>query len=191
MRNIILTLILLVFIVSCKKNIEKKDRLDNNVNNVVQSEKKVSFDIPLYKDIFNKKLIGLSIKDSSQTKMYERYWLDFYSTCMWNSLSIYIDTSKQKIYFSRYSEDFNLKETDIIYSFEISEVRKEETSINFTLLDDKKTYSISFFKLNKEELYRFKIDSLLKETDMGRHEYYIDKSKEGRFSKEDCGDFEG
>lgn len=194
-------IILFVFILGCKKGYKNNTNQSEQEKKEIKNEKKdikgtiesstLFFDTLSHKDLFDRKLIGLSIKDSTQNQTNRRYWLDFYTSCMGNSLTIFIDTKKQNIYFTKYSDSKNLKKEDIVYTYGISKIKSNIKGVNLMLNRNGKPYRIAFIKLDDKGLYSFEIDDSLKDTEMGRHKIFIDKAKESSFSEEGCGDFDG
>ncbi len=197
-------LIFLLVLVACKQKAIDNNKTATNNNEARKSKTianttsennfvEINFDKPILKEILDKKLIGLSIKDSTQVTTYERYWLDFYTTCMMSAISIFIDTKNKKIHFIEYSEipSFVVEKEKIVTSFDILKVGTTSSDANFTVARSQKKYGMSFLKLNEDGLYEIKMDSELLNSDIGRYKFYINQSKASKFSKEECGGFDG
>lgn len=129
--------------VNVKKNIpiEKKTKeVLNNLNNEAKiTPKKNEKD----QTLINKKLVGLSIKNKKETNVYKKYWIDFYSTCMWQAPSFYIDDENKKLYIFNYSEKkfktINNEDIWVMFNIEKIDFENENLSIKVRNTTEYKT----------------------------------------------------
>jgi len=159
---------------------------------------------------FDKELIGLGIKDSLASNIYNKYWVDFNAICYPSALSLYIDISKKKIYAYDYTfyfeqKKFSIDEISVSYVFHIDSFNIIENAYSFEINmiehlfleeDDRIQYNpivLNFIKFNTIQIYELNI----KESSDNyyskslRYKTYIFKSLETDFPREDCGDFDG
>ena len=201
-------LLLILFITSCKQSINNSEITVSSLKEEVSSKEfekssdlqKIKINKELYKKehhggLYDVKLIGLSIKEDKEVSIYKKYWLDFYSTCMWSSKSVYIDTSNDKIHFFDFSEDqnFNIDNENNVNSFEIIKVESTSESIKIEFQGKEKgnKHDLVFAKIDEDMLYNLKLDKQLQNSDIVRHKFFINKSEEPKFSKEGCDEFDG
>jgi len=155
-------------------------------------------------ELFNTKLVGLGIRDSTAVDPYKRYWIDFDAYCYSSTISFYIDTLKNKIYAIEYDfENTSITKDKILFQFSIEKIINDENSYQFflneyeqfILEDDQKVEEIeTVFNFTKlDTVYQLEIKNNLPifYSEVNRYKFFITKKEEGKFQHEGCGDFDG
>lgn len=142
-----------------------------------------------FQNIFNKKLIGLSVLNKSEKKIFKRYGVDFGSLCMCNSPSFYIDEEKKKLLIFNFCDSFkNLTEIKQKHVLKILKIKREKEQLIISVQND---ITFIFQKRNNPELFHLKVLGNIPTTYVGSDLKDVFTSEPEKFEKEKCGDFEG
>lgn len=149
-----------------------------------------NFDIKGFEDVSNKTLVGLSIINEKDQNIFKKYGIDFTSFCMCNSPSLFIDFKNKEVLLFNYCDaSININE---IKNKHILKISKVEIAGQQLLI--KSDSDIAFFikKIdNKSELYQVIIEGKLPSSNIGNDVKSIYTTIPEKFTKIDCGDFEG
>ncbi len=195
-KSLILIVIFSIVILGCKeankqseKEIIKKDiiKKDIDVKKIAKKE------IP--KDLLNQKLVGLVIKNTKETDVNKKYWVDFAASCMCDSPSIYINKKTNKLIIFNYCDNGtppnNLEQSFeyVIYKFEsddkdLSVFSKDENDNDLVLI---------FSEISNSKIYNLKVIGKFPNDYVGNtlNKFFITKSNLKNLKKEDCGGFDG
>ena len=160
----------------------------NNRKNSTIEEKKYSDTI--FGNLFNKELIGISIKKGEKNK--RKYWIDFYSICMCDSPSIFIDKENNKVYLYSYCRDYlppNKKEFFFEYFINKMILKKNKTEISIKN-NELGNLIFKFIEL-ENDVYELKVEGDLPTNYIGSRINAYFTTKPSKFEKEDCGGFDG
>jgi len=202
-KALIILAIISISIYGCNQ-IDKTSKIKNiqtdvkKYDSIVKSSetKKINLEYDKkFKEIFNQKLIGLTIKKKKETNDNKRYWVDFSAACMCNSPSIYIDEKFKKLIIFNYCDN-GTPPNDLEQSFEyiIYKIENDETSISIHSKNKNDiNLVLKFNKISNSQIYRLQIMGRFPDSYVGSklNEYFITKSNIYNFEIEDCGDFDG
>ncbi|WP_452219926.1 hypothetical protein [Lacinutrix salivirga] len=193
----ILTILILSILVSCKEvnKIQQSNNLikqDSVILLKSESPKKklIKETDTLFKKIFNKALIGLSIKDKNENQ--KKYWIDFNSNCMCDSPSLFLKTIDNKLFLYNYcSNSIPPDSEEPFFEYEIKKILYNKKDLEI-LAENNHFQSIIFkFKKVDKNVYKLTISGKLPTDYIGvRINQYFTPTPDN-FQKEDCGDFDG
>ncbi len=159
--------------------------------------------------LFNHQLIGLGIRDSSATDIFQRYWVDFYYTCYPSSYYLYIDSMSNKIFVYDFPSDnlsddeFSVDMVQVRLIFHITNIHKDGKSLSFKIhkvdemwnenTESKELSETQFILTCSSDIptYELKILGNNSYNNTLRYNIFTLLSKSKAFEYEDCGDFDG
>jgi hypothetical protein len=158
----------------------------------VQSDKKaneISHQQKNFETLLNKNIIGLSIINAKEQSLYKKYGIDFSTSCVCDSPSLYIDTKLNELIIFNYCDASNTpaKEIEHKHVYNILKITNE----NQLTITTEKNLTIIFNKLKDLPLYEITIkgDFPTKFTGSNLKKIYTTESE--KYVEEDCGDYEG
>ena len=221
MKDTLFCILLVCMFFSCKKNIQEKDNklpkvvketliIRSEKDSILTSSKKIDAlslkkgNLEYPQDLFNTKLIGLGIKDSTAINPYKKYWIDFNAICYSPAITFYIDTDNSKVYAVEYTiENLPLEKDEILFQLDIKKIIHEGNNyaVFFNKIEqfmtedyNKIEYIETVFNFIKlDTVYKLEINNELPifYSEVNRYKNFISKSYEEKFERDDCGDFDG
>lgn len=173
-----LIICVLLFTISCKE----KSRL--YCKNYIYNESKSINN----ENLFNKKLVGLSVVNKKSKNPYKKYGLSFSTVCYCDSPAIYIDKNPQELIIFNYCESSkSLKKNENKYVYKIEKILNEKDQLQvFT-----NNLNITFKKDKQLPFYHITIKGIFPTNYVGSQVEKIYTDQPEKFYKEDCGDFQG
>lgn len=204
-----LIFVLFLVLVSCKNRIsqEQVSDLDHkqspiteidtiynaNISKSPVDKSKIKSDTVSFDKLFNRELIGLSIKNNKKSKTGEKkYWIDIYSNCVCDAPSLLIAKEQKEMYLYNYcSNSIPPNSKEPFYKYFIEEILLIEKLVRVKVSNqDNEVIVFSFKKLN-EDIYELDFEGDIPSEYIGaRVNKFFTPSPEN-FEEEDCDDFEG
>ncbi|MFV0531721.1 MAG: hypothetical protein ACK5MD_09850 [Flavobacteriales bacterium] len=142
-----------------------------------------------FDSIYNKKLVGLSVINEKEQNILKKYRIDFASSCMCNSPSLYIDKkNKEVILFNYCDNDKKFSEIENKYIFKISNIQCKDNQL---VVITKDSITFTFTKTNSTELFQLSVDGKIPTDHIGNDLKAYFTPQPQKFREKDCGDFDG
>ncbi|MFV0304330.1 MAG: hypothetical protein ACK5IC_02460 [Moheibacter sp.] len=155
---------------------------------IISSDQEKNTDFKRFKELFNKNMIGLSIINKKEQNIFKKYVIDFSSSCMCNSPSIFIDQDKNEIILFNYCD--GIKKTEEIKKKHILKISRIDVENEKLIISTKNLLKFNFTKKNRQ-LFQLQVEGKLPSDYIGAELKSFFTTQPEKFQKEDCGDFDG
>ncbi|MGY3793353.1 hypothetical protein [Aquimarina sp. 433] len=197
--------ILLFLLISCKevsKKTQPENLLDKKYSTTTQEANKSSLinnveldkknTDSIFNNLFNKELIGVSIKTEDEKDIYKKYWIDFNSRCMCDSPSIFLDKKNKKVYIYNYCRNsVPPKNKEPFFEYVLEKIVFKENELEISIKNNIEEEIILKFNEIEDEIYAMSIDGDFPSDYIGDRINNLFTPSPSSFEKEDCGDFDG
>lgn len=195
MKNTISLFLLLTLMFSCKSNNNTTlviSSQQSQVNSNLRELESPFENTQLSDELLDKKLIPLKVIQKNEKNPYKKYQIDFYAVCMCDSQSYKIDTTKNVLVIFDYCFGDMPDNNTVIQEFEIDKITQEENQILISFLNFEDEFVFKFNKTTNQKIYKLSIQGKIPFNErIKEYEYFSYYIEQQKFSKEDCGDFDG
>ncbi|KAA1246792.1 hypothetical protein [Aquimarina sp. RZ0] len=167
----------------------KKNYSDLIKSKEINYSEVISKNTASFEEIIGSKLVGLSIISDTISNPYQKYGLDFSTTCYCDAPSFYIDKKRMEIIAFNYCDTGKIPH-NLEHSYKYKIVTTESSARKITVTTTL-SLNFTFTKIKDLPIYELEIEGELPTEYIGNNLKKVFTSQPDKFKSYDCGDFDG